>query len=120
MDESNVWSMDRLAAANLLADLRLEPNDANLERVERHFAQHRLTAMEWAAKRAQSSIIARVEAASARYFPHHGEEWAAGFCCAEQQIATVGSVEMLQIDTGKAASKGQILRRMVRQAREGS
>ena len=68
MDESNVWSMDRLAAANLLADLRLEPNDANLERVERHFAQHRLAAMEWAAKRAQSSIIARVEAASARYF----------------------------------------------------
>lgn len=119
MGDSSVWSIDRIAAANLLADLRLEPSEANLERVERHFAQHRLNAMEWAAKRAQSTIIARVEEASARYFPHHGQEWAAGFCCAEQQIATVGSSEILQIETGKAASKGQILRRLVRQARKG-
>jgi len=119
MDDSSVWSMDRLAAANLLTELRLESSEANLEHAERHFARHRMTAMEWAAKRVQSSMIARVEAASARYFPHHSEEWAAGFCCAEQQIATVGSAEMLQIDAGKAATKGEILRRMVRRARDG-
>ena len=118
MDESNAWSVDRIAASNLLTNLQLEASAANLERVERHFAQHRQSAMEWAAKRAQSSIIEQVEAAARRYFPHHSGDWAAGFCCAEQQIATIGAREMLQVETGKAASKGQILRRLVRHARK--
>ena len=118
MDEPNMWSVDRIAASNLLTDLQLEASTANLERVERHFARHRQTAMECAAKRAQSSIIEQVETASRRYFPQHNEDWAAGFCCAEQQIATIGAREMLQIETGKAQSKGQILRYLVRHARK--
>jgi hypothetical protein len=86
---------------------------------EQHFASHRETALEWAAKRARSSMIEELEEASLRHFPEHEEEWCAGFQVAELQVASMGTRELLRTDFGKASTKGQILRRLVRQARTG-
>ncbi|HJT38713.1 MAG TPA: hypothetical protein VJ762_00115 [Sphingobium sp.] len=117
MTDSDSWSVDRLAANNLLAHLGLEATADTLERVERHFAQHRRTAMEWATQRVHATIIDRFEAASQDYFLHHSEEWTEGFRFAEQQVAGMTARDLLQTDPGQPQSKGQILRHLVRHAR---
>lgn len=119
MDDSDILSGDRVAASNLLIHLRVEATQATLDLAARHFAKHRQTAMEWAAQRAQASILDCFEDSSQRYFPHHDEKWSEGFRCAEQQIASMTIRYMLQLDVGKAQTKGQILRRLVRHSRKG-
>ena len=117
MDESEIWSVDRLAASNLLARLQLEATPDTLAQAERQLAEHRRTAMEWAAERAHASMVTALEDASQRYFPDRREDWCAGYRCAEQQAAAMTVPAMLRLTQGKAATKGQILRRLVRRAR---
>lgn len=118
MTESQIWSVDRLAASDLIARLRLEATSDTIALVERQFAEHRCTSLEWAAERARASMVATLEEGSQRYFPDHDERWCDGYRRAEQQVAAMTVQEMLRLNQSKPASKGQILRRLVRRARQ--
>ena len=118
MGDSNFWSMDRLAATNLLASLKVDSSAETLDLVTEHFARHRQSSIGWAAERAHSHITHKLEAASTLYFAERSEEWADGFRYAEQQIATTMPEELLELGPDRTRTKGQVLRALVRQARQ--
>lgn len=118
MTDSEVWSVDRLAARNLFARLKMEATPDALALAERQFAEHRATTMEWTAERARAIILASLEEASQSHFPHQVEQWCAGYRRAEQQVSAVQVHQMMQLSRGKPPTKGQILRQMVRRARK--
>jgi hypothetical protein len=119
MSESTSWSMDRLAAHNLLASLKLDTTEDNLEQAARHFARHRQSAIEWAAERTHSSMVRSLEAGSTSYFDRHSAEWTDGYRFAEQQVSTMMPKDLLDLGPERTRSKGQVLRALVRQARAG-
>lgn len=118
MGESIVRDVDRLAASNLLTELKLDAGDTKLETAAKHFARHRLNSNSAAAERAHSSIVERLEAASTEHFGHTSDEWQDGFIFAEQQILTMTPEELLDLARDKERSKGQLLRDMIRKARD--
>jgi hypothetical protein len=111
------WSVDRLAASNLLAQLKIDATDDLIDLVTRHFSEHRRDLVAWAAERTQSAIGQQIESAAASLFAHHDESWIRGFNQAEEIIFTLDPKSLMDIDPGPPRSKGQILRSMVRQAR---
>jgi hypothetical protein len=117
MDESNFWTVDLLAAKGLLASLRVEATDAMLDVAADHFARHRESAYAWSAERVHANIIQKLESASMTYFARESDEWTDGFCAAEQQVMAIRPSELLETETVKPKSRGQILRTLVRQAR---
>lgn len=119
MSESTSWSMDRLAAHNLLASLKVEATDDILEMAARHFARHRENAIEWAAERTHSSVVRKLEAGSAVYFDRRNGDWSDGYRFAEQQVSTMMPKELLDLGPDRTRTKGQVLRALVRQARVG-
>lgn len=119
MSESTFWSMDRLAAHNLLASLKVAATESNLEIAARHFARHRESAIEWAAERTHSSMVRRLEAGSTMYFDRHDAEWTDGYRFAEQQVSTMLPKDLLDLGPDRMRTKGQVLRALVRQARAG-
>jgi len=118
MGDSNVWDVDRLAASNLLAELKLDAGEAKLEAAAKHFARHRLNSNSAAAERAHSSIVQRLESASTEQFGHTSDEWQEGFIYAEQQVLTMTAEELLDLSPEQERSKGQRVRDMMREARE--
>lgn len=117
MSDSTAWSMDQLAAHALLTRLNVEATAGNLELAAEHFARHRDNAIGWAAERAHSRIVRELEATGPMYFNDRNEEWAEGFRFAEHRVATMMPEELLELAPAKVRSKGQLLRTMVRQAR---
>ncbi|MEZ5656746.1 MAG: hypothetical protein R3E04_12850 [Sphingobium sp.] len=117
MDDSHIWSVDRVAASNLLASLGIEHHDEQIATVATHFAQHRANAHEWAADRAQSNILEQLSSVAEDSFQSRDEKWIDGYLCAEQSVITMGLDELLGTMPDKAPSKGQVLRSMLRQAR---
>lgn len=117
MGDSSAWSMDRLAAQNLLARLNVEATPGNLELAAEHFARHRDNAIGWAAERAHSRVVRELESVGTMHFGDRCEEWAEGFRFAEHRVATMMPEELLDLVPHRTRSKGQILRSMVRQAR---
>lgn len=118
MDHATHWSVDRLAASNLLAQLKLDASDDLIDLVTRHFADHRRNLVSWAAERTQSAIFEAMETASPSFFAQHEEAWAGGFRQAEEIVRTLEPETLLKLDPGPPRSKGQFLRSMVRQARQ--
>ncbi|MEJ1973460.1 MAG: hypothetical protein WDM96_13655 [Lacunisphaera sp.] len=98
--------------------MKLEPTDALIDQIAHHFAEHRRNVAGWAAKRLHAGFIDALEAASTSQFPHRGEEWIRGFWQAEETVCAIQPLDLLELRTGAARSKGQILRNMVRQARQ--
>jgi hypothetical protein len=117
MSDSNIWSVDRLAAKNLLANLKLENATEITELVTEHFARHRRYSMGWAAERAHAFFSRKLQATPPSYIARDNEEWMDGFRFAEQQILTTVPEEMLELGPTQTRTKGQILRGLVRQAR---
>lgn len=117
MDHATHWSVDRLAASNLLAQLKLEASDDLVDLVTRHFAEHRRNLVGWAAERTQSAIIERMESAATSLFTYHDEDWVRGFSQAEEVVLTIEPKALLDLEPGPPRSQGQILRSMVREAR---
>mgnify|MGYP001555386164 FL=1 len=117
MTESNIWSVDRIAAGNLLLSLgvKLDPADELL--IAEHFARHRRDAQEWAAERARDRIVSTLETASLELCPRSSDDWSLGFQRAEQMVMTMTPNELIGTEVGKARSKGQVLRALVRHAK---
>ena len=117
MEHTSVWTVDTLAANTLLAELGLEVTDDWINRIARHFAQHRQSMTSWAAERAQSTIVRSLETVSPDMFMRESDQWASGFRFAEQLVMTANPQELLNLGPERTLSKGQILRSMVRQSR---
>ncbi|WP_139139457.1 hypothetical protein [Sphingobium phenoxybenzoativorans] len=117
MDDSRVWSVDRLAAKQLLAGLALEYTDDMEDVVAQHFARHRRSCSTWAAERVHSNVLRKLEDGSAIYFQRECDKWTDGFRFAEQQLMSVDPEELLETTPVETWTKGQYLRAMVRQAR---
>lgn len=118
MAESQIWSMDRIAAAALLQGIGLEATDDRMEQVAAHFARHRHAACEWAAERVHGTILAKLESDSLDLLHRYGDEWAEGFHRAEQEVMTMLPQELLGIEPRTERTRGQFLRTMVRSARQ--
>jgi len=117
MDDSVVWSVDRLAANNLLLNLGLKLGEQQAEQVAAHFAKHRLSAYTWAGEKVHSHVMEELETASMRRpFRESSEDWAEGYRYAEEVVMTL-SPALPDIESGQGPSKGQLLRAMVRDAR---
>lgn len=117
MDDGSSWSVDRVAASNLLAELKLEADEDQIARVAQHFARHRQDAIGWAGERAKERMIQRLENASTRSFIRENEAWTSGFRAAEHEVLTMDAEDLLNLGPDQLRSKGQILRTMVRQAK---
>lgn len=117
MDHATHWGVDKLAASNLLAQLKIDASDDLIDLVTRHFSEHRRNLVSWAAERTQSAIIEEMESAAPSLFTHHDEQWIRGFSQAEEIIYTLEPKALLDLDPEVPRSQGQILRSMVRQAR---
>ncbi len=117
MSESDIWSVDRIAANNLGLSLGMVFDKDQIERITDHFARHRLTAAQWAAERTHSNIVHQLENESMRLAQQHDEIWSEGYRRAEQVVMTMLAGELLGVDRREPRSKGQILRAMVRQAK---
>lgn len=117
MSESDIWSIDRIAANNLGLSLGLTFKPEQIECIADHFALHRLRAAQWAAERTHSNIVHELEQESMRLAQQHDEQWTQGYMRAEQVVMTMPAGELLGIDRREPKSKGQILRAMVRQAK---
>ena len=120
MNESDIWSVDRIAANNLQVSLGLRLDAAQVETIASHFAEHRLDAYEWAAERSRSNIVQALESASLDLCPRNGEEWVSGFMRAEQVVLTMATQELVKAEPGKALSRGQVLRNLVRRAKSAA
>jgi hypothetical protein len=117
MHDTRTWTVDQLAARKLLADLNIEATADLLVCAARHFAEHRQDLSSWAAERAQASMVQRLEDVSRQSFGRESDQWAQGYCYAEQKILTMSPEELLNLGPDQQRSKGQILRSMIRQAR---
>ena len=101
MGDISIWTVDHLAASNLVAEsgLQLSPEQTDLMSV--HFARHRLDAYDWAVEKIRSQLIRVMEAESMRLGEKtsHGwrDDWAEGFRRAEQVVMTMTNDEMLDI-----------------------
>jgi|GEM_PF-1523383 len=120
MTELRFWEIDRLAASRLLVRLEIEATPTIVEEVAIEFAQHRQDVERWVAERVQSQIVSKLEERSKRDFARMDESWNSGFSAAEELIATLMTNELLDQPYGKAPSKGQMLRSMVKEARKRS
>ena len=120
MRDMRYWEIDRLAAKRLLSRLKIEPTTAIVEEIAGEFAEHRMDVQHWAANRVQSRIIGALEERSIEDFAQKDAQWADGFMAAEQLVGRLSTNELLDQPYGTAQSKGQVLRSMVRGARNRS
>lgn len=120
MSESRCWEVDRLAARRLLSRLKIEAIPALVEEVAVLFAEHRKDSEHRVAGQVQSRLIRELEARSMQEFGRMNDYWANGFRAAEEVVASLSSNELLDQPSGKARSKGQVLRSIVRDARKRS
>ncbi|OYX66357.1 MAG: hypothetical protein B7Y88_05620 [Sphingomonadales bacterium 32-64-17] len=120
MTDTRYWEIDRLAATSLLGRLGIETNPTTVEQAAAAFAEHRMEVQQWTANRVQSRIIGALEAQSMQDFGQKDSTWADGFIAAEQLVARLSTNELLDQPNGTAQSKGQVLRSLVRGARQRS
>ena len=112
------WTVDQLAASNLLAALGVEATPEQLALATEHIARHRQDQISWAAERVHSRLVDMLENVSTEAFVHENEDFTRGFRYAEQQILTLDPQRLLELASERPRSQGQFLRAMVRQARQ--
>jgi len=117
MTESELWSVDRIAAVNLLLSLGLKLDPADELLIAGHFARHRRDAQEWTAERVRERVVGKLEETSFEFCARNSEEWAQGFLRAEQTVMTMTPADLIGAEVGKAPSRGQVLRALVRRAK---
>lgn len=120
MNETQCWEVDRLAARRILSRLKIKATPAIVEEIAVEFAEHRKDAEQRVTNRVQSNIIRVLEERSMQDFGQMDGSWAQGFRTAEEVVATLSPNDLLDQPSGKAKSKGQVLRSMVRVARKRS
>lgn len=118
MANNEVWDVDRIAAAELLAALQRAPAEALAAIAEQAFSRHRTESHEWAARRVHQSAVAELDAGARREFDRRDAIWADGYRFAEQCLQACTPNELLGAVTGRSVSRGQVLRRLIRTAKQ--
>lgn len=117
MSDSRIWSVDRIAANNLFADLGIKADDRQLASAAEHFARHRGDAQDWAAERVHVNIMENLAAATGDLSQDRDDAWMDGYLYAEQSVITLSQEELLGMMPEHRPTKGQVLRSMLRHAR---
>lgn len=118
MDVTGVWEVDRLAAADLLIVLKTVPQAEWPEVIATAFSKARLENYDWAAKRVRETVIDILETEAVQEFRRKDMIWTDGFRHAEECIVAQMPTELLRVYSGQSKSKGQVLRSLVRSARQ--
>lgn len=118
--ESEIWEVDRVAAAELAAALRAAGPDDWAGLLAQAFSKSRRQNCEWAARRVHESVIGLLESEAVEQFSHRDQRWTDGFRYAEERLSTQSPLGLLAIAASPSRSKGQILRGMIRSARQRS
>lgn len=117
MGDGSVWEIDRLAAAELLALLRVAPEAEWDNLAAKAFSKSRLQSYEWAARRVHESAIKALEAESIETFERKDPVWTDGFRHAEECLMAKSPSELLEVVDRPPKSKGQVLRSLFRSAK---
>jgi hypothetical protein len=120
MGDGSVWEIDRLAAAELLALLRVAPEADWANLAAKAFSKSRLQSYEWAARRVHESAIKALEAESIETFERKDPIWTDGFRHAEECLMAQSPSELLEVVVRPPRSKGQVLRSLFRAAKRGA
>jgi hypothetical protein len=120
MEDANVWEVDRIAASELLAVLK-QTSEADWARViEKAFSKARLQSCQWAASRVHGSAVKVLEIESREEFQRREAAWTDGFRHAEECLMSQTPSELLETVVPPPRSQGQLLRAMLRSARQQS
>ena len=120
MEDANVWDVDRIAAAKLLASLR-ETSEADWGQIiAKAFSRSRFQSYQWAASRVHESAIKVLEAESLEEFQRREAVWADGYRHAEECLMSQTPSELLEAVARPPKSQGQVLRALLRSARQQS
>ena len=120
MGELRSWGVDKLVATRILGRLDVEATPALVEEVAAELAEHRKDVEQWVADRVRSRTVKILEDRSIEVFGQMEEDWTNGFRAAEELVARLSPDQLLDQPSGKAPSKGQVLRSMVKTARKRS
>ena len=117
MGDENVWEVDRIAAAELLAVLKGAPQEEWGALAARAFSRTRVQSYEWAARRVHHSVVKILETEAAEIFQRKEEGWVDGYRHAEECLKAKSPIELLDVITPRPRSKGQVLRSFLRAAK---
>ena len=117
MADSKVWAVDRVAAINLGRALGLSLDADQISTAASLLAEHRTSTFDLAVSRIRSNILSRIHSMTLGEHEWRNPDWSDGCRSAERAIMTATSEELLEISPTSKCSKGQILRRMLGQAR---
>ncbi|MFY8047936.1 MAG: hypothetical protein ACOVNS_03875 [Erythrobacter sp.] len=117
MGDGNVWDVDRIAAAELLALLKGAPEPDWDLLAAKAFSNNRLQNYEWAARRVHESAIKVLETEATEMLQHKEPMWTDGYRHAEKCLMTKSPTELLGVITRSSRSKGQVLRSFLRSAK---
>lgn len=120
MDETGVWDVDRLAAAELLAALHAVNHVEWANLIATAFARSRQQNVRWAARRVHDAAIKSLEHAAVEQFGHRDAIWNEGFRFAENRLSTQAPADLLGVTTVPSKSRGQVLRSLIRSTKNAS
>jgi hypothetical protein len=120
MGDGSVWEIDHLAAAELLALLRVTPEADWGILAAKAFSKSRVQSYEWAARRVHWAVIKVLEAEATETFQRKEPMWTDGFRHAEECLMAQTPSELLEVVARPSISKGQVLRSLFRSAKRGA
>lgn len=120
MEDGSVWEVDRVAAAELLSLLKQTSEEDWGQVIAKAFSRSRFQNYQWAATRVRDSAIRVLEQEANEEFHRREAIWADGYRHAEACLISQTPAELLETFVPPPKSQGQLLRAMLRSARQQS
>jgi hypothetical protein len=120
MEDTNVWEVDRIAASELLSLLKQTSEEDWGRAIAKAFSNFRFQSYQWAASRVRDSAIKVLELEAKEEFQRREAVWADGYRHAEGCLMSQTPSELLETFVPPPKSQGQLLRAMLRSARQQS
>jgi hypothetical protein len=117
MTEPSVWSVDRLAAAKVVRELKLTVTDDQMRHLSELMAEHRMDTLDVSMSRVVEKISDTTQGVLDRN-QHQTGNWFDGFRTAEGAIIALVSYAVQEMRPIQQRSAGQIFRSLLRQARQ--
>lgn len=120
MEDANVWEVDRIAASELLSLLKQTSEEDWGRVIAKAFSKSRFQNYQWAARRVHDSAIRVLELEAKEEFQRREAVWADGYRHAEECLMSQTPSDLLETVVPPPKSQGQLLRAMLRSARQQS
>lgn len=120
MEDANVWEVDRIAASELLSLLKQTSEEDWGRVIAKAFSKSRFQNYQWAARRVRDSAIRVLELEAKEEFQRREAVWADGYRHAEECLMSQTPSALLETVVPPPKSQGQLLRAMLRSARQQS